>query len=352
MKQILCFFVFAVIIFSSQSFLYSEDNILYVLDDGYIIKDVSFDTNIDNFYLAGGIKGTNDSFIIKSKDGQLLREHIIENFRIIKIITDKFSNTYILGSSGDGNKILIKLTSSLSKRWEVQIRFSDMDVLSSFTVNDNQEITVVGYSSYKRESDSFVINIDRNGKVITEKVLDIGPFERPYQILEDKEGNFYITGESKDKNFDLFVCKVTKDFELLWIDYFDNQNWEDGGLALEFIDDEIIACGYSGKEGWYVFDTVFIRYSKEGNVSIFDRKNYSGGSDWIKHFQRKDEHYYVILWDILTGKEYTLKLDNNFNILRKNEIQKEETPIKIINIEDKTYFVSTKGNTIYIRDLE
>ena len=51
-------------------------------------------------------------------------------------------------------------------------------------------------------------------------------------------------------------------------------------------------------------------------------------------------------------KEYTLKLDYYFDILTKNEIQKEETPIKIINIVDKTYFVFTKGNTIYIRDLE
>ena len=227
-----------------------------------------------------------------------------------------------------------------------------MDALSSFSVNDNQEVTILGYSTVKRESDTFVIKVDRNGKVIAKKILDIGPYERPREILEDNYGNLYITGESKNKNFDMFVCKITQDFEILWIDYFDNENWEDGGLALELIEDDVIVTGYSGKEGWYVFDTVFIKYSQEGNVSSFARKSFSCGSDWVRQFKRNGDYYYIILWDILTGKEYTLKLDYYFDILTKTEILKEETPIKIINIVDKTYFVFTKENTIYIRDLE
>jgi len=351
MKKYLSFFIFVILIFSSLSPLYSEDSILYILDNGYTVKDVSFDTSIDSFYLAGDIKGTNNSFVIKSKNGQFLREQTIEDFKVYKILNDKYSNTYLLGSSRDGNSTLVKLTSSLSKRWEVKIKFSDMDALSSFSVNDNQEVTILGYSTVKRESDTFVIKVDRNGKVIAKKILDIGPYERPHEILEGNDGNLYITGESKNKNFDMFVCKITKDFEILWIDYFDNENWEDGGLAIELIEDEVIATGYSGKEGWYVFDTVFLRYSKEGNVSSSARKSFSGGSDWIRQFKRNGDYYYAILWDILTGKEYALKLDYYFDILTKNEIQKEETPLKIINIGDKTYFIFTKENTIYIRDL-
>ncbi|KYC50376.1 MAG: hypothetical protein AMQ22_01468 [Candidatus Methanofastidiosum methylothiophilum] len=351
MKRILSFFIFVILIFSSLYPLSSQDSILYNLEDGYIIKDLSFDTSIGSYYLAGDINGSNNSFVIKSKNGQILREEIIENFKFYRILADRFSNTYILGTSGDGNHSLIKFTSSLNKRWETKIKFSDKDILSSFTINDDQEVTILGYSTNKRESDTFVIKIDRNGKVICEKVLDIGAFERPYGIIEDSASNFYVVGESKNKNYDVFVCKITHDFEILWIDYFDNENWEDGGLALELIDNEVIATGYSGKEGWYVFDTVFIKYSQEGNVSSFARKSFSGGSDWVRQFERNGDYYYIILWDILTGKEYTLKLDYYFDILTKNEIQKEETPIKIINIVDKTYFVFTKGNTIYIRDL-
>ena len=351
MKLILSFFVFAILTFSSLFPVSSEDSILYNLDEGYAIKDISFDTSVDSYYLAGEIKGSNNSFVIKSKDGQFLREQTIENFEIYKILNDKYSNTYVLGTSRGGNSTLAKLTSSLSKRWEAKIKFSDMDALSSFTVNDNQEITILGYSTYKRESDTFVIKVDRNGKVIAEKILDIGPFERPYQIQENDEGDFYITGESKDKNYDMFVCKLSKDFEILWVDYFDNGNWEDGGLSLELTSEDVIATGYSGKEGWYVFDTVFFEYSKDGNVSTFTRKSLSGGSDWIRQFKRNGDYYYAILWDILTGKEYTLKLDYYFDILTKNEIAKEEIPLKIINIHDKTYLVFSKQNTIYIRDL-
>jgi hypothetical protein len=352
MKQILSFFIFVILIFLSLSPLYSQDSVLYTLDKGYTIKDISFDDSVDSFYLGGEIKDSNNSFVIKSKDGQFLREQTIENFKVYKILNDNFSNTYILGASVDGNSSLIKLTSSLNKRWEIKIKFSDMDTLSSFTVNDAQEVTFIGYSNYKRESDTFIVKVDRDGKIVSEEILDIGPFERPYMILEDYEGNFYITGESKNKNFDMFVCKLSKDFEILWVDYFDNDNWEDGGLVLELIDEDVIATGYSGKEGWYVFDTVFLRYSKEGNVSSFARKSFSGGSDWIRQFKRNGDYYYAILWDILTGKEYTLKLDYYFDILTKNDIQKEENPIKIINVYNKTYFVFTKENTVYMRDLE
>jgi len=351
MKLILSFFVFVILTFSSLFPLSSEDSALYTLDDGYIIKDLSFDPSIDSYYLAGEIKSSDNSFIIKSKDGQFLREQTIENFKIYKILNDKYSNTYVLGVSREGNSTLVKLTSSLSKRWEVKIKFSDMDTLSSFTVNDNQEVTILGYSTYKRESDTFVIKVDRNGKVIAEKILDIGPFERPNQILEGNEGDFYITGESKDKNYDMFVCKLSKDFEILWVDYFDNGNWEDGGLSLELTSEDVIATGYSGKEGWYVFDTVFFEYSKDGNVRTFTRKSFSGGSDWIRQLKRNGDYYYAILWDILTGKEYTLKLDYYFDILTKNEIAKEEIPLKIINIRDKTYLVFSKQNTIHIRNL-
>lgn len=352
MKQILSLFIFVILVFSTIFPVSSGDSVLYNLDEGYLVKDISYDTSLDSFYLAGEIKDSNNSFIIKSKDGQFLREQTIENFKVYKILTDKFSNTYLLGDSVDGNSTVIKLTSSLSKRWEVKIKFSDMDTLSSFTVNDTQEVTVIGYSSYKRESDTFIVKIDRDGKIVSEEILDIGPFERPYKILEDYEGNFYITGESKNKNFDMFVCKLNKDFEILWVDYFDNKNWEDGGLSLELIDDEVIAIGYSGNEGWYVFDTVFLRYSKEGNVSTFTRKSLSGGSDWIRKFERNGDYYYAILWDILTGKEYTLKLDYYFDTLTKKEIQKEEIPLKIINVGDKTYLAFSKQNTIFIRDLD
>ena len=65
MKKYLSFFIFVILIFSSVSLLYSEDSILYILDDAYTVKDVSFDTSLDSFYLVGEIKDSNNSFIIK-----------------------------------------------------------------------------------------------------------------------------------------------------------------------------------------------------------------------------------------------------------------------------------------------
>ncbi len=352
MKHILSFFIFIMLFSSTLLPIYSENLFMYKVNEQYIIKDISYDKNLDSFYLVGEIKGSNNSFIIKLRNGEFLREQIVENFKVNKILTDKYSNSYILGKYQDGNASVIKVTSSLGKRWETKIKYSDMDIISSYIVNDNQEITVIGYSNYKRESDTFIVKIDRNGKIISEKILDIGPYERPYEVIEDSYGNFYLTGEAKNKNYDMFFCKLSNDFDILWIDYFDNENWEDGGLGLELIEEELVATGYSGKAGWYVFDTVFLRYSPEGNVSKFVRKSYSGGSDWIKQFRRNGEYYYAVLWDILTNQEHTLKLDDNFNLLKKDEIEKDEIPIKILNINDKTYFIYVKENIVYLRDLE
>lgn len=351
MHKILPFLIFVSIIISSFSICSSEDSILYRLDNGQIISDISYDTNIDSFYIAGTFKNGNDSFIVKSKNNQVLRQEIIKDFIVKKILIDKFSNIYVLGNKKDNNISLIRVTPSLNKRWETILRVSEKDILTSFTINDNQEVSVLGYSTNKRVSDIFIVKINSDGKIINEEIIDIGPFERPYEILEDKSKNIYITGEVRDKDLDIFLIKLSKDYELLWVDYFDNNGWEDGGLDLELIDEDVILTGYSGKEGWYVFDTVFIRYSPEGNLSTFSRKGYSKGSDWIRQLNKNGDIYYVLLWDILTGREYVMKLDYYFDVITKNEIPRGDHPIKILNALNNTYLVFQNENKLYLRGL-
>ncbi len=351
MKQIISTMILGVILFSNFFVISADDSSIYKLDESYIVNDVSFDLRVDSFYLTGGIRDSRDSFIIKSQHGQFLNENIIEDFKVSKIFTDNYSSTYVLGRSAYGDIYIMRFTSGLNKRWEYKIKFSDMDLVSDFTVNDNQEVTLIGYSYHNRKSNTFLLKLNRFGNKITEKIIDIGPFERPRKILENSEGNFYITGESKIKDYDMFVYKLTSDFEILWSHYFDH-GWEDGGLGLALIDEELVAAGYSGEDDWFVFDTVFFVYSPDGNVSSFTRENYSeGGSDWILDFKINGDNYYAILWDVLTENQYTLKLDSDFELLSKNQIKREETPIKLMNIEEETYLLYKKDNRIYLRAL-
>ena len=67
---------------------------------------------------------------------------------------------------------------------------------------------------------------------------------------------------------------------------------------------------------------------------------------------KKGEYSYVILWDILTGKEFSVKLDSHYNIITINEIPKEEYPIKIIDVLGNPYLLTEKDYTLYIRNLE
>ncbi|NMC59353.1 MAG: hypothetical protein GYA51_08230 [Candidatus Methanofastidiosa archaeon] len=352
MKRILPFFVLFLIALSSFSICSSEDFLLHEFGQGYFVSDVLYDPSIDSFYLVGTINESNNSFIVKSKNGQVLRQETIEGFKVSKMQIDKFSNIYFLGTSEDNNISVIKLNSNLNERWETRIKVSERDIISSFIVNDKQEVSVLGYSSGKKESDTFIIKIDADGKIIIRNIINVGPFERPREIIEDKNNNIYITGEMKEKDLDVFLLKLSSEHELLWIDYFDNSGWEDGGLDLDLIDEDILLTAYSGKEGWYVFDTVFLKYYPDGNVSNVVRISYSGGSDWVRQLSRKEENYYAILWDILTGKEYVMKLDYYFDIITKKEIPHEEVPIKIINISNNTYLVVQKENTVYLKNLD
>ena len=171
MKKFLSFLIFVVIAFSIISPISSDENILYKLDEDYLFKDISFDQNLNNLFLAGEIKGSNNSFIIKSKDGNYLREVIIDNFKVSKIINDKFSSVYAIGASEDNQNKIIKFTSGLNKRWETKIHFSDMDIITSFIVNENQEVIVIGYSTFKRSSDSFLLRINSKWEYFRKKIL-------------------------------------------------------------------------------------------------------------------------------------------------------------------------------------
>ncbi|KYC52884.1 MAG: hypothetical protein AMQ74_00586 [Candidatus Methanofastidiosum methylothiophilum] len=344
-------FIFISILLFSFNFLVADD-VLYELTKDHTVIDASYDPNIESFYIVSTIRDTNNSSIIKTKNGQLLRQQTIENFKVAKMQIDKLSNVYLIGISTGGDITVVRLSSSLSIRWITKIRISEKDTLSSFFINDDQEVTVLGYSSNKRESDTFLVKIDSNGKITVKSVINVGPYEKPYALIEDKDNNIYITGEMKEKDVDVFLLKLSKDHELLWVDFFDNSGWEDGGLDIELIDNDIILTAYSGKEGWYVFDTVFLRYSPDGNVSNFVRKSYSNGSDWVRQLEKKDEYYYAILWDILTGKEYGMKLDYYFEIISKKEISKEENPVKIINVKNNTYLLTERENKLYLRNLD
>lgn len=55
--------------------------------------------------------------------------------------------------------------------------------------------------------------------------------------------------------------------------------------------------------------------------------------------------------DLLTGKEYSMKLDYYFDVVKKVEISKDEIPIKIIKINNDIYFVFQKENVIFAQYL-
>jgi len=57
------------------------------------------------------------------------------------------------------------------------------------------------------------------------------------------------------------------------------------------------------------------------------------------------------LIDLLTGKEYSMKLDYYFDVVKKVEISKDEIPIKIIKINNDIYFVFQKENVIFAQYL-
>ncbi|MBN1271483.1 MAG: hypothetical protein JXB26_04360 [Candidatus Aminicenantes bacterium] len=189
-----------------------------------------------HFMIAGEVtvdgeyaKGNQDVFVIKmDADGEKLWSKTYggqKSDRCYSLTRGK-NGYYLLGSTnglgkGDQDAYLIKIDDEGKKLWEKTYGSEKFDMGHDIFETHDGNLAIIGYSktNSKGENDAWVMKVDVHGHVLWETVYGGEEEDRAVNGLQDKEGNFYITGYTKSYNasiWDLFLLKIDSHGETKW----------------------------------------------------------------------------------------------------------------------------------------
>lgn len=208
--------------------------------------DVVNDAN-NNIYLTGYQRGNGtgtDMVIMKySSSGQLIWvQSYLSNIntdqtdRGNSIIVDGVGNVYVTGqtdidasSVNNDNYITLKYNSSGSLLWSVQKNGlgngADRPVRIVLDAQNNPIVTGRSFNGF--DDDYLTIKYNgQNGAVIWEKTLDRTHHDRPTDmIINTQTGNIYVTGRSRNINYDYVTVAYNSSGTQIWqaiYDYLDD----------------------------------------------------------------------------------------------------------------------------------
>ena len=133
---------------------------------------------------------------------------------------------YLLGSTnsigkGDQDAYLIKTDDDGKKLWEKTYGSEKFDMGHDIFETNDGNLAIIGYSktNSKGQNDVWVMKIDLNGHILWETLYGGVEEDRAVNGVQDKDGNFYITGYTKSFNasiWDLFLLKIDLHGEMKW----------------------------------------------------------------------------------------------------------------------------------------
>lgn len=191
---------------------------------------------------------------------------------------------YLCGTSneliGGENFINIAYDKEGNELWKTSYNSttSSKDILSGMTIDDSGNVIMTGASSTgidENDTDFLTVKYSPNGNVLWSKIFkgDTSFFSKdaPQDIINDKDGNIYITGmsghSSQGKVF-ITTLKYSPDGDLLWARNFESPSdkpWNNSGHYLTVDDSGNVYVG--GNANWYSDQTDYtiIKYNKYGN---------------------------------------------------------------------------------------
>ena len=146
--------------------------------------------------------------------------------------------------------------------WEKSYGGTEIDVAYAITDNGNNTYTIVGDSrssdtditNFKGNADLWIIQIDAAGKLLWQKSLGGSQFDTGRGICTMKNGNLFITGNSRSNDIDLTTNKGETDLwslvmdtqgQLLWSDTLGGSKSDFGESCIQTSDGKIIVVGNS-----------------------------------------------------------------------------------------------------------
>ena len=239
-----------------------------------------------NLMIAGEVtvsgeyaKGNQDILVIKiDPDGEKLWSKTYggeKSDRCYSIANGK-NGYYLLGSSnsignGDQDAYLIKIDDEGKRLWEKTYGSENFDMGHDVFKTNDGNIAIIGYTktNSRGQNDAWVMKLDLHGNILWERVYGGEKEDRAVNGVQDKDGNFYITGYTKSFNasiWDLFLLKIDPQGEMKWWKNHSGISADLGyGISLSK-DGGILLTGQTYSYGNYEGDLWLLKTDKSGKI--------------------------------------------------------------------------------------
>lgn len=259
-----------------------------------------------------------------------------------------------------GDIVLIKLDSKGNLLWQKTFGGNDFDEAKSVKCTKDGGYILAGWtSSYGNgDSDYYVIKVDKDGKVLWQKIYGGNSDDEAFDICESVDGGYVIVGRtfsSGTKSWEVYVIKIDNNGNVLWEKLYGGDG-DDYGESI-----------YPTKEGGYIiagrsdsftnkYDEIYIlKIDSKGKLQW--QKFYGGKYlDWAKSIKVTPDDGYIVtgVTDFYQTQDYkiksdifVLKLNSKGNLLWLKKFGKdgEDIATAIDTTTDGGYIVAGYSNS-------
>lgn len=262
-------------------------------------------------------------------------------------ITRGVDQGYVIAGQSDSYddnfaQYFIKVFESEKKDWETTYNPEDTSKLNKIITTYDNSYVAVGKTAYLNDDENAIVTkIDNSGNVEWSRGLYPGVASEALSVIEDQNGNYIVTGKSVQNSrgeLDIFVAKLTRSGELVWIEEFDRGADEWANDIVEAIDGTFVVAGALDdgaqdiyvlrvdSEGYKVSDTIIDQgYDDEIYALISD------GSGFVMAGYSKSNRY---------SNGYVVALDNNFDKIWENTYSDDDIDFtSLVKAPDYGYLV-------------
>jgi len=256
--------------FFSNKFDYYSGNDLAKHDGGFIIASTErhpklFNERVDAYITSTDKKGHVFGTRRYGGEDDDMANAIIttEDGYVFAGATESFGH-------GDFDAYVLKMDKHGKRLWSRAYGGSDDDSANDIIeVSDGYVLVGTTESFGRRYSDVYVVKMNKNGKRLWQKSYGGSRDEEGYAIVDDGDG-YVITGsaESYGEGFrsDLYLFKIDRNGKLLWERIY-GQKQDDVGYDLAKTDDGFIVVGTISDERTRDKDVYIIKTDKNGKLS-------------------------------------------------------------------------------------
>jgi len=281
-------------------------------------------------------------------------------------------------NQGGADAWIFALDSDGELIWEHTYGGSEFDQVEHIHLTENREILIAGSTQsadedidqQKGEGDAWVLRLDHFGKLLWTHTYGGSRFDAAYDILEAKNGDILIAGETESWNGDVhwnyglndfWICRLNAVGDLLWERNLGG-SWQDQAQAIiEGADGRIVVAGISesadedltGNSGGA--DYWVVQLTADGNV--LDQQHYGGsGQEQVCGILESKDGGLIIAGDshsvdgdVMAGSGsldfWMIKLELSVDDRVENDHSLERTQ-KIAEDESKPAFLPTVSNQL------